>query len=208
MVGLVGPNGAGKSTLLKVMSGSLKAQAGTITYLGTEITKTPVHWRAKQGISMLMSGGQIFSSMSVSENIRFARSLANTARLSSAATRFDVFELFPDLYRHAKKRAGLLSGGERQMLALALVLSQTPRVLLLDEPTEGLVQDFALSVLHKISEYVLSTDAAALVVEHNTKILLETCSETHFMSQGAILATLSCEDPDVEDRLVELYFAS
>jgi len=153
----------------------------------------------------LLPGAQVFPSMTVSENLHVALSLS--ANLEANRTRNeDAFSWFPNLREKAARRAGLLSGGERQMLALSMVLIQRPNVLLLDEPAEGLAKDLAFSVMEQVHEYVRENDATALVVEHNTTLILKFCTTIHFMSQGHIHTSLQSSDPDVEEVLTDLYF--
>ncbi len=207
VIGLVGTNGAGKSTALRVLGGTLSQWNGKVVYAGEDISVELATWRSNHGIGFLLPGAQVFPSMTVSENLQIAKSFA-LKRGDNSSSDEDLFQWFPELRVNAVRRAGLLSGGERLMLALSMVLVQTPSVLLLDEPAEGLAQDLAYRVMEQVSDYIQKNNAAALVVEHDTKLVLKFCSTIHFMSQGCIQSTLQASAPDVEDILISLYFES
>ncbi len=163
VIGLVGSNGAGKSTVLRVLGGTLPQWKGQISYQEQDISKDPILSRSNHGIGFLLPGAQVFPSMTVSENLHVALSLS--ANLEAHKTRNEeAFSWFPNLHEKAARRAGLLSSGERQMLALSMVLIQKPKVLLLDEPTEGVAQDLAFKIMEKICEYVHDNNVTALVV--------------------------------------------
>ena len=205
MVGLVGSNGAGKSTMLRVLGGTLPQWKGQISHRGKDISRDPVLSRANHGIGFLLPDAQVFPSMTVSENLHVALSFSANSEANRVRNE-DAFSWFPNLREKAGRRAGLLSGGERQMLALSMVLIQKPNVLLLDEPVEGLSKDLAFGVMEQVHEYVRENDATALVVEHDTTLILKFCTTIHFMSQGRIHTSLQSSAPDVEEILTELYF--
>ena len=204
VIGLVGSNGAGKSTALRVLGGTLRQWKGKISYKGTDISSDSVLSRVHHGIGFLLPGAQVFPSMTVIENMDVA--LSFVSKESNKSRPDEAFQWFPALREKASRRAGLLSGGERQMLALSMVLIQKPNVLLLDEPAEGLAQDLAFNIMERVQAYVQEHNASALIVEHNTTLILKFCSTIHFMSQGRIHSTLQASEPNVEDALIALYF--
>ncbi len=205
VTGLIGSNGAGKSTLLSVLGGTLRQWKGEISYHEQDISKEPILSRSNHGIGFLLPGAQVFPSMTVSENLHVALSLSAESQ-AHKAQKEEAFNWFPNLHEKADLRAGLLSIGERQMLALSMVLIQKPKVLLLDEPVEGIAQDLASKIMNEVSEYVQDNNITALVVEHNTTLIIKYCTTIHFMSQGCIHTSLQSSEPDVEEVLTRLYF--
>jgi ABC-type branched-subunit amino acid transport system ATPase component len=166
MVALRGENGAGKSSILKVVAGLLRPSQGTVYYKGHDLAGLAINERPALGIGYLMQGGRVFPNLTVEENYNLAASEARRVRRPPTA----LGEWFPTLRDRRRLRAGILSGGQRQMLAIELSLAQLPELLLLDEPTAALSDALALGLLERIRRYVLERPAAALVVEHSLAI--------------------------------------
>jgi len=165
IVVLAGANGAGKSTFLKVVAGLLKPSAGTIWLDGQDVTRLPAHRRSRLGVGYLLQGGEVFPSLTVQENLGIA--IGDGAQDSNAME--PLLSLFPPLRVKFQQRAGLLSGGERQMLALAMVLMTRPRLLLLDEPTAALAPTVAAETLRKVSEYCQEQRMGVVLVEQRLR---------------------------------------
>lgn len=188
VVGVIGPNGAGKSTLLKAVAGVLQSWGGIVrgdVFLdGANITsRTPLE-RTRAGVRYLLQGGEVFPNLTVDENLEVGgRGLA--AEFESQ--RGFVLSLFPALRRARGKRAGLLSGGERQMLALSLVLMVRPKLLLLDEPTAGLAPPAAEAIGAAVNEVRKKYGAAVLMVEQNIDKCLALSDRVYLMSEGVIV---------------------
>lgn len=164
IVAILGGNGSGKSTLLKTIAGLLRPVRGRIAFRGRDITGASVHARQKDGIGYLLQGGRVFPNLSVQENFDIAiKHRRNGCQMN--VTR--VGSIFPPLAGRVADRAGLLSGGQRQMLAIEMVLAQEPEVVLLDEPTGALSHDLALGILHALRDHVLKTGCCVLLVEQN-----------------------------------------
>ena len=147
---LVGPNGAGKSTLLKVISGLLKTLNGKVYLSDKDITPLPTHLRVKLGISYFLQGGSVFPHLRVCDNLELGGINLSNGRIEERTE--EVLKIFPHLKDKFKSRAGLLSGGERQMLALGIVLMTRPKLLLLDEPSTGLAPKLVREILDKVVE--------------------------------------------------------
>jgi len=176
IVSLIGPNGSGKSTFLKVISGFLKIKKGNIIFNGKDITNLPPHIRVNLGIGYLFQGGSIFENLTVKENLRLSNE------------KFDlVFELFPELERYTETRAGLLSGGLKQMLSISLILLKEPELLLLDEPSAGLSPALVEKLLQKIREINKNFGKTILLVEQNIMQALKISDYVYLMSAGKII---------------------
>jgi branched-chain amino acid transport system ATP-binding protein len=167
MLALLGGNGSGKSTTLKVIAGVLPPSKGRVIFRGKDITHATPHQRQKLGIGYLLQGGRVFPNLTVAENLRIshshARDGAHDNRPSPA-----IGSLFPELAERQTTRAGLLSGGQRQMLAIEMVLAQRPILTLLDEPCAALSPELGSQLLHRIKEQAGESEAF-LVVEQNTE---------------------------------------
>jgi urea transport system ATP-binding protein len=184
IVALVGANGAGKSTLLKVVAGLLKPTAGRIWFDGQDVTRLPAYRRSRMGVGYLLQGGEVFPSLTVEENLRAA--CGEHSQHPDAMV--PVLRLFPPLRTKFQQRAGLLSGGERQMLALAMVLVKKPRLLLLDEPTAALAPTIATALLSTISEHCRKQEIATLLVEQRLRQVLERADRALALVGGSLAA--------------------
>lgn len=186
IVALAGANGAGKSTFLKVVAGLLKPTAGTVQLDGKDVTSLPAHHRSRLGVGYLLQGGEVFPSLTVQENLGIA--IGDGARDSNAIE--PVLSLFPPLRGKLQQRAGLLSGGERQMLALAMVLVTKPRLLLFDEPTAALAPSIAAETLRKVSGYCLEQRMSLVLVEQRIRDAFAIAHRCFIMAGGRVAPEL------------------
>jgi len=191
IVALIGPNGAGKSTLLKVAMGLLPPWEGMVWLDGWDITHLPVHERVRDGLSYLMQGGESFPSLTVKENLEMGALIVPPAERAAAIE--SALELFPALRENLNRRAGLLSGGQRQALTLAMVLAQRPQVLLLDEPSAGLAPKLAQDILNKVRELNQRLGIMVLLVEQRVREALEVAHRAVALAEGTI--ALETEHP-------------
>jgi branched-chain amino acid transport system ATP-binding protein len=188
VVGLIGANGAGKSTLLKAIIGVIQQRGGKVTgdvvFDNLCITHLEVYKRVARGLSYLPQGGEIFSNLNVHDNLLLATRVAdNTLKRAEEL----VYSLFPDLAHSYKKRAGLLSGGQRQMLAVGIALAQVPRLLLLDEPTAGLEVGAVEAIKRGLENFRREQQSAILLVEQNIGECLDMSDRVYLMSGGQII---------------------
>lgn len=183
IVALLGENGAGKSTTLKVIAGLLKPLRGSVYYRGRELNGLDISQRQQLGIGYLMQGGHVFSSLTVEENFNLAVSKARKCDDKCS----NLGEWFPVLRDRKVDRAGLLSGGQRQMLAIEMVLFQRPDLLLLDEPTTALCGDLAREILLMIRRCVDLTGVSALLIEQNIKQAQSVSDRTLQLTRGEIV---------------------
>jgi len=185
MVALVGPNGAGKSTLLKTISGLLAPRAGWVRWGDEKISGVSPQRIVEQGIALVPEGRRLFAAMSVRENLELG---AFTARAQKQRrTQMErVFSLFPRLFERQHQTAGLLSGGEQQMLALGRALMGLPRLLLLDEPSLGLAPKIVESIFAILTD--LHRDGMSLlIVEQNVHAVLELVQRAYILESGKIV---------------------
>ena len=179
VVGLVGRNGAGKTTFLASLIGMLSNAQGSIRLCGQELAAMPSHERVRQGLVISPSGGRLFKSLTVAENLALGVPQATAADLEPALT------LFPELHNLKDRYAGKLSGGERQMVAIGRALMLKPRLLLLDEPSEGLAPIVVLRVAEAIKT-LRETGIAMLVAEQNVKFTDTVCNRWFHIDKGVI----------------------
>jgi ABC-type branched-subunit amino acid transport system ATPase component len=164
VVVIVGSNGAGKSTLMKALAGLLRPTRGLILLNGEDITTLSSRQRQKSGVGCLLQGGRVFSNLTVEENFAIALSEHRNGRSGNMPT---LGAIFPYLRERSSTRAGLLSGGQRQMLAIEMVLAQEPELALLDEPTGAVALELSRQLLQKIAEYSKTRQAGVLLIEQN-----------------------------------------
>ena len=204
---LVGPNGSGKSTLLKVVAGLLRTQGGQVEFQGEDISQLQPHDHIERGIAYLMQGGEVFPSLTVIENLRVS---GHRLQKNEFQSRFDwVTELFPKLKELRFRRAGLLSGGERQMLALGMILLHKPKLLLLDEPSAGgLSADMVREVFRTIKKVSREENVGILLVEQNIREAVKIADRVYILKDGKIY----CEDHPLEilrsGRLKQVFFGA
>ncbi len=181
---LVGANGSGKTTLLRTITGLLRTWKGTVTYESKDVTRLSPHQKANMGLVMVPEGRQLFTDMTVMENLELGATPGH-ARADYRQTLDWVFELFPRLKERATQVTGTMSGGEQQMLAIARGLMSKPRVLMFDELSLGLSPLLVLSlfeVLLKLKEQ----DYTMLLVEQNVQMALAVSDYAYVMSHGRI----------------------
>jgi branched-chain amino acid transport system ATP-binding protein len=180
---LIGPNGSGKSTLLKTLAGILHPEIGMVTLKGKDITKYPTDARIRMGMGYLKQTRNIFPSLSVEENLN----LSNYRQCDDVNVRMDwVLEIFPFLKDKLGRRAGLLSGGERQALAIGMILMRKSDILLIDEPTAGLAPKAAGMILEAIHRARESEGFSYIIVEHNLKAVCQWVSRVLILNEGRV----------------------
>jgi branched-chain amino acid transport system ATP-binding protein len=186
VVALLGGNGSGKSTTLKVIAGLLAPTRGRIIFRGTDITHTKLRVRQQLGIGMLLQGGRVFPNLTVEDNLRLSRS--HSPRDSIEEERQQLTgEIFPELAERRTTRAGLLSGGQRQMLAIEMVMAQRPLIGLLDEPSAALADRLAVTFLIRLANNIKETRGACLLVEQNEKAIAESGGRTLLFRDGVVI---------------------
>ena len=176
---LLGRNGAGKTTALKSIMGLLPLKTGSIQFDTQTLSALPPYEVPKQGIAYVPQGRGLFSELTVAQNIEIGLMVKN----SSAATRERVLDMFPRLRERLKQRAETLSGGEQQMLAMARALSMEPRLLLLDEPTEGL-QPSMIQLIKDVILNMKQEGVAVILVEHHIETVLSLADRVAFIENG------------------------
>ena len=180
VVAIIGPNGCGKSTLMKTVFGLLAPSRGEVTFNGTEITGLPPHEIVSMGLSYVPQADNTFLSLTVEENLAMGAFLRTGDYAHQAET---VYDLFPDLKDRRHTKVSALSGGQRQMVAMARALMLDPRLLLLDEPTAGLAPVFVDTVFAQI-EHVNAQGIAVLMVEQNARMALEHAQRGYVLASG------------------------
>jgi ABC-type branched-subunit amino acid transport system ATPase component len=197
LVAVIGPNGAGKSTLLKTLAGLVRPRAGRIALRGADITGATTERIVASGLCYVPQEANVFSSLSVWENLTIGAWTAPRALTERAHA---VVELFPVLAERRRARAGTLSGGERQMLAMAMALMVEPRLLLLDEPSAGLAPTLQRLVFDRVRE-ISARGLGILLVEQNARESLALCHRAYVLAMGRVGAEGSGEalrnDPEI-----------
>jgi branched-chain amino acid transport system ATP-binding protein len=185
IVTLIGSNGAGKSTTLKTISGLIQPKAGSIAFRGKQLTGVPAHKVAAMGIAQSPEGRRVFPRMSVLENLEMGAFTRGKVDQSDLAR---VFDLFPRLKERATQKAGTLSGGEQQMLAIGRALMANPTLLLLDEPSMGLAP-ILIETIFNIVKDINSQGTTILLVEQNALMALAIASRGYVLQTGEIVLT-------------------
>jgi urea transport system ATP-binding protein len=195
LVCIMGRNGVGKSTLLNALMGLLPAKRGTVTYAGRDITKEGAWNRAAAGIGYVPQGHQVFPNLSVRENLQVVHE-ASSARRSDKTAIDDALAFFPVLPKFLNKPAGLLSGGQAQQLAIARALVTRPRLLVLDEPTEGIQPSIILEIEDTIVQLHRETQMSILLVEQYVEFALRIANLYAVMDHGTIVESGAVADAD------------
>lgn len=193
LLGLLGRNGAGKSTCMNVTVGLLKPRSGEVEVFGDKVTTLPPELIAARGVALVPQGRRIFKSLTVRENLAVA-ARKPVGATSHAAWTFDtVFEMFPRLGERRTQMAGNLSGGEQQMLAIGRALMQNPRVLLMDEPSEGLAPQIVAEVLATIKK-LKARGLSIVLVEQSPKLVFDIADDIVILNSGAIAVSGSAAE--------------
>lgn len=185
IVALLGTNGAGKSTLLKGASGLVRTGGGSVQLAGSDITGEPAEAIARMGLSLMPGGRGIFPTLSVDENLRLGTWMVRRDPRAVAEARARVTELFPILRQRAHQQAGNLSGGEQQMLSLAMALMVRPKVLMIDELSLGLAPTIVAQLLHVV-KMLHATGTTIVVVEQSVNVALELAERAVFLEKGEV----------------------
>jgi branched-chain amino acid transport system ATP-binding protein len=187
-IALIGPNGCGKSTLFRVMAGVLRATAGEVHLDGSDLGAGSTDIRIRLGLGYLTQTRNVFAGLSVKENLVLAGESMDAANFGRSTARIEkLFQLFPTLGERPDCRAGLLSGGQRQALATAMVLMRPPKALLLDEPVAGLSPVAAVSLMTAIRSLQADEGFALIVVEHRLKLVQPHVDRVLVMREGRIV---------------------
>lgn len=187
MTVVLGPNGAGKTTLLRTIMGVNKPWKGRIVYEGEDITMEPPHKKVEKGITLVPEGRRLFPDLTVEENLLLGAYTRMGRGEDYRETLRMVYELFPILGERKRQKSGTLSGGEQQMLAIGRALMSSPRLLLLDEPSQGLAPKVAIQIVDLLSQLKERTGMGILLVEQNVAAALRNADYAYVMEQGSII---------------------
>lgn len=204
IVCLVGANGAGKSTLLKVISGIVPAVSGKFLFEGQDITNKKPDFIVKAGLSHVPEGRQIFADLTVRQNLLLGSYVHKLPKQEMTRLFESVFELFPILKSRLMQKAGTMSGGEQQMLAIGRGLMSQPKLLLLDEPSLGLAPLVVETIL-RIIQNLRSTGISILLVEQNVNAVLQISDRAYVMETGSIVAEGKARELMENDEIKKSY---
>ena len=204
IVCLVGANGAGKSTLLKVISGIVPAASGKLLFEGQDITNKKPDFIVKAGLSHVPEGRQIFADLTVRQNLMLGSYVHKVTKEEMERLFNSVFDLFPILKTRLVQKAGTMSGGEQQMLAIARGLMSQPKLLLLDEPSLGLAPLMVETIL-KVIQNLCSTGISILLVEQNVNAALRISDRAYVMETGSIVTQGKARELMENDEIRKSY---
>ncbi len=196
---LLGPNGAGKTTLLLTLAGLLPARSGTVVVDGTPLRTGSPTQASRAGVVLVPDDRCLFTSLTVEQNLQ-------VPRRRGGPTPKDMLEVFPSLERRWSVRAGALSGGEQQMLAMARALIQEPRVLLIDEMSMGLAPLVVESLFRTVQDIAHTRGTAVVLVEQHVRLSLEVADEAMVLNRGRVVLQGRAEDLRADDRVEQAYF--
>lgn len=204
VVGLLGRNGVGKSTTLKAVMGLVEARAGAIIFEGHDLRRRKPYQIPRLGIGYVPEDRRIFPRLTVLENLRtgFDRRGAHPERVEALLS--EVYMSFPRLKERQRQLAGTLSGGEQQMLAIARAMMLDPKIILLDEPTEGLMPRL-VGQIREIIDILRNTNVAILLVEQNVPMTLAVSNRVFLMERGAIQYQATASDLSPDHEMIHKY---
>ncbi|MFW9876484.1 MAG: ABC transporter ATP-binding protein [Candidatus Thorarchaeota archaeon] len=200
---VIGPNGAGKSTLLRVITALEEPDRGKIEFLGERIDELKTHKIAKKGISHCPERRRLFPDMSVEDNLKMGAYTVKDKKRIKELRNF-VFEVFPRLRERKRQRAGTLSGGEQQMLAIARSIMANPKLLLMDEPSLGLAPKVKATIFEAI-EKIKQEGTTTLLVEQDAVLAMAVSETIHVLEEGKIEMRGTKEELEKEPRVKKVY---
>lgn len=207
IVAIVGANGAGKTTLLSTIVGLVAARTGRIMFRGRDITKRPAHLLPSDGLALVPEGGRLFPYMTVEENLTLG-AYSPASRQGLAARRDEMMQMFPILHERRQQQAGTLSGGERQMCAIARALMCRPALLMLDEPSVGLSPLMVERVFEIVEGLARREGLTIVMVEQNVTEALEVADRGYILDHGHIVrggdAAMLRQDRDIQETYMGL----
>jgi branched-chain amino acid transport system ATP-binding protein len=204
VVGLLGRNGVGKSTTLKTIMGLIHPRQGTVTLEQRPIASLPPHKLAMLGIGYVPEDRRIFRLLTVMENLRVGLDRPGVTDVRKQELLDKVFAYFPVLGERRSQAGGTLSGGEQQLLAIARAMMLEPKIILLDEPTEGLMPRM-VSQIHQIIDALHAEGVAILLVEQNVPLTLEASQRVYIMEKGVIRHHAAASELNVDDPVIKQY---
>lgn len=206
IVALIGSNGAGKSTVLRTISGLERAKSGSIQFEGHELTKMKPHNIVELGIAHVPEGRRVFAGLTVAENLYMGANLVKSpVEIKDGLER--VFNIFPRLKEREKQKAGTLSGGEQQMLALGRALMTNGKLLMLDEPSMGLAP-IIVEDIFRIIRQINESGTSILLIEQNAFLALKTASRAYVLETGHISMEGPAKDLLVDERVKSAYLGA
>jgi branched-chain amino acid transport system ATP-binding protein len=204
VVGLLGRNGVGKSTTLKSIMGLVTPREGSIMFDGQSVTNMPPHKLARIGMAYVPEDRRIFRLLTVIENLRTGLDRSGVTETRKQELLDKVFTYFPVLGERRNQAGGTLSGGEQQMLAIARAMMLEPKIILLDEPTEGLMPRM-VSQIRQIVDVLHREGVAILLVEQNVPLTLESSDRIYIMEKGAVRHHAAAGELHVDDAVIHQY---
>jgi branched-chain amino acid transport system ATP-binding protein len=204
VVGLLGRNGVGKSTTLKAVAGLVHPSRGEVRFEGRPITRLPAHRVARLGIGYVPEDRRIFPLLTVTENLRTGLDRTGVTAARKKDLLQKVYEYFPVLAERRGQAGGTLSGGEQQMLAIARAMMLEPKIILLDEPTEGLMPRM-VSQIREIIGVLHRERVAVLLVEQNVPLTLETSQRIYILEKGVVRHHAAAAELQVNDTVIHQY---
>ena len=204
IVGLLGRNGVGKSTTLKTIMGLVGPSQGKVVFEGQAITGLPAHKIARKGIAYVPEDRRIFRLLTVMENLRTGLDRQGVTEARKQELLDKLFAYFPRLAERRSQAGGTLSGGEQQMLAIARAMMLEPKIILLDEPTEGLMPRMVTQI-REIVEVLHREGVAILLVEQNVPLTLEASQRVYFMEKGVVRHHAVASELKVDDPVIHQY---
>lgn len=201
IVAVLGRNGVGKTTLLRGIMGQNTISEGEIVFEGTDIVNQPPYEIAAAGVALVPQSRDIFSILSVEDNIRMG-SASSSERLLSGVDD-EIYDYFPMLEQKADARGGTLSGGQQQQLAIARALNSDPKLLLLDEPSEGIQPSIVDDIRHRIKQIKTERNISVLIVEQNLNLALDLAEYCYIMEAGRVVEHGEPDELQQENKITE-----
>lgn len=203
IVALIGANGAGKTSIMHAISGLVKNSGGQISFLDTNITKTPAHKIIAEGLAQVPEGRRIFSQLSVEDNLEMGAYLRTDSKIQEDLEK--VYKRFPRLRERKNQLAGTLSGGEQQMLAMGRALMSKPKLLLLDEPSMGLSPILVNEIFEIIQEINREDGVTVLLVEQNANKALSIANRAYVLETGKVTVSGNADEVANNPKVREAY---